>query len=308
MRLLGLPALLLLALGLGMAGRVAAGPLLAAISTDQARYAPRSPVKVSVTLANRTGRTMTRASVTLSFRHLDALVATLPARTVTLAPGGTKTVTFTWTPPPRDFQGYRVGAEAHGPGGQLLDETSTAVDVSSTWTRFPRSGYVSAFPSQSAEASARTILWLKNYHVNAVQFYDWQVQNTTRRSPAPSAAACRVVDEPRERDQLRVKRSWTRSKPPTPAAWRRWSTTCSTGPGADTAATAWITTGGCGTAPMVPTRTASPCPAAGRRPPFTSSTRPTPGWQEYLLSQEAAVFAAYPFDGWQVDQIGDQGP
>jgi dextranase len=29
-----------------------------------------------------------------------------------------------------------------------------------------------------------------------------------------------------------------------------------------------------------------------------------PQWQNYLDTQEANVFAAYPFDGWQVDQVG----
>jgi dextranase len=31
------------------------------------------------------------------------------------------------------------------------------------------------------------------------------------------------------------------------------------------------------------------------------------GWQSYILSRENDVFAAYPFDGWQADQLGDQG-
>jgi hypothetical protein len=35
-------------------------------------------------------------------------------------------------------------------------------------------GYLSRYPSQSAVVSSNEVAWLDQYHVNYVQFYDWQ--------------------------------------------------------------------------------------------------------------------------------------
>lgn len=32
-----------------------------------------------------------------------------------------------------------------------------------------------------------------------------------------------------------------------------------------------------------------------------------PGWQDHLIAAEQAAYQAYPFDGWQADQLGDRG-
>ena len=48
------------------------------------------------------------------------------------------------------------------------------------------------------------------------------------------------------------------------------------------------------------------CRAGGRRPAIYFFNPANPGWQDYLIGQEAKVFAAYPFDGWHVDQVGDR--
>ena len=52
---------------------------------------------------------------------------------------------------------------------------NTAIDVSSTWTKFPRYGYVADYPSSLTSSNATHDMWLlKNYHIDGVQFYDWQ--------------------------------------------------------------------------------------------------------------------------------------
>ena len=60
--------------------QAAAGPLIASVNTDQARYAPRSAVKIFVNLTNITGSAITGGSVTLYCKHLDTTVWSEPLR------------------------------------------------------------------------------------------------------------------------------------------------------------------------------------------------------------------------------------
>jgi dextranase len=51
---------------------------------------------------------------------------------------------------------------------------STAVDVSSDWTKFPRYGFLSVFSSDiSASEIESNLDYLKRFHINGLQFYDW---------------------------------------------------------------------------------------------------------------------------------------
>ena len=95
--------------------------------------------------------------------------------------------TWTYTTPSENNQGYLVTATG-------ADDThaETALDVSSSWTRFPRMGYVSHFkPTAPADITTGTsyesylsltpseyIAKLsQDYHINALQYYDWQYRH-----------------------------------------------------------------------------------------------------------------------------------
>ena len=115
-----------------------AAPSIAAVRTDRARYAPGTPVIVAVTLTNPAGQPETSGSVRLAVTHLeDAVTPTPPAQAFRLAPGASRTLHFTWRPPPADFQGYTVSAQARAASGGVLDTKTTAVDVSSRWDTVP---------------------------------------------------------------------------------------------------------------------------------------------------------------------------
>ena len=95
--------------------------------------------------------------------------------------------TWTYTTPREDNQGYLVTATG-------ADDThaETALDVSSSWTRFPRMGYVSHFKPTAPEGTDghttyESFLFQKpqdyinklsqDYHINALQYYDWQYRH-----------------------------------------------------------------------------------------------------------------------------------
>lgn len=138
-------------------------------------------------VTNGTGRGLAKGTVGLSCTHLGIPRSGPPPQVFRLAPGAKVTLVFRWNPPPEDYQGYGVEAWARDAVGHLLDRGSTAVDVSSTWTRFPRYGFLSEYPAQSRATSQNTIRLLNDYHLNGLQFYDWQLKH--HRPLAGTAAA-----------------------------------------------------------------------------------------------------------------------
>ena len=95
--------------------------------------------------------------------------------------------TWTYTTPSEDGQGYLVTAT----GGDST-HAETAIDASTSWTRFPRMGYLSHFKPTAPEGTDghttyEAFLFQKpqdyidklsrDYHINALQYYDWQYRH-----------------------------------------------------------------------------------------------------------------------------------
>lgn len=136
------------------------------VYTDKARYDPSDTATITVELTNDSGTTY-NGSVNLSIRHLETQIHT-DSISINLPNGQSTTVTFMWTTPSTDFQGYFVKVTAGSSIG------ATAIDVSSDWTKFPRYGYMTEYPSESASATdERVKRSVQDYHTNAFQLYDW---------------------------------------------------------------------------------------------------------------------------------------
>lgn len=135
---------------------------------DQARYNPGSSATVSAVLEETSGAGSWSGDVTYALTHLGTTVSTgsVPA---SVAASGTSTVTFSVTPPGTDFTGYLVQISAGS------STAATAVDVSSTWTHFPRFGTLTSYGSgtTASSADADVAKLVREYHINALQFYDW---------------------------------------------------------------------------------------------------------------------------------------
>jgi len=144
------------------------GALIQRVFTDKARYAPGANATIYVPMQNTTGATWS-GSVTLTVTHLEGTVYTA-SQNVTLSASQALTPTFTWTPPATDFQGYGLQVTAG-----TVDSASSALDVSSTWTHFPRYGFMDTFaPTETPAQSQALIAQLaQTYHIDAYQMYDW---------------------------------------------------------------------------------------------------------------------------------------
>ena len=133
------------------------------------------------TQATITAETSTEGTVHFSVSHLGVEVASGDA-TVTNGKA-----TWTYTTPSDNNQGYLVTAT----GGDGT-HAETAIDASTSWTRFPRMGFLSHFKPTAPEGTDGHTTYesflfqnpqdyidklSQDYHINALQYYDWQYRH-----------------------------------------------------------------------------------------------------------------------------------
>ena len=138
------------------------------VATDKARYHPGETANIFVDLRNP-GEDL---AGTLVVRMMDLdRVLKIFRQEIALAKNGRQRLVFPWKTPTNDFRGYGVEASLMAAESRR-DRRATAIDVSSDWTRFPRMGFFSEYPAGD-DAAARAAA-LADFHLNAIQFYDWK--------------------------------------------------------------------------------------------------------------------------------------
>lgn len=135
------------------------------VSPDRGTYHPGQPVRIRVLAEGREG-----GHVRASISHLVTDVARLEAKL-----DGSGTAFLEWLPPLDSPRGYGVDVEAFGPGDQSRMEGSTGFDVLSHWTQRPRYGFVTDFIKDYSVGEVLDALL--PFHLNALQFYDWQYRH-----------------------------------------------------------------------------------------------------------------------------------
>jgi dextranase len=279
------------------AAEAAPSPLLGGLDTDKAAYQPGSLVRFTATLRQaRPG-----AQLVVSYYHLGTR---LSQQTVPVTGTAAR---WTWQPPKADYQGYLVRVQARA-GAQVLDEASTAVDVSSDWRQFPRYGFLSKFGQLSGAEQDEVINKLNRHHINGLQFYDWG--DTHHRSlagtPAQPAAEWRdlanratyfstvkgYIDRAHQRGMKAMFYNLLYGAYPNAGAegvkpeWGLYL---------DSLRTKRYAYAG--------------FPPHWESPGLDILNPGNPEWQRYLLQNVDQVYAArnLGFDGWHVDQLGDPG-
>lgn len=130
------------------------------VQTDKSRYLPGEVVRISAVL-ERTDFD----HILLRCKHLNNTIhqeQLMPEHLISLE----------WTPPKVDFRGYSIELECIKDAASIA-YASTAVDVSSDWSKFPRYGFLSHFPEMDDERIRENLERLNIYHINSIQFYDW---------------------------------------------------------------------------------------------------------------------------------------
>jgi dextranase len=225
-----------------------------------------------------------RADIRLSFLHLDEVVDTLM---FPVSHDGERALSLEWRAPWASLCGYGLTAELLDPSGALLDSRSTAFDVLQDWWVFPRYGFLTDFAPGRAD-SAATLDALVRFHINGLQFYDWQYRHDTLLPPEPEYhdPLGRALSLETVREFIEAAHERGMAAMPYLAVyaasldfWQRhldWALYDAAG---------------------------EPVAFEG----FLGLMDPAPGapWSEHLLGECGKVLAELPFDGLHVDQYGN---
>lgn len=116
---------------------------------------------------------------TLTFFHGPTVIKTRSeSRSLDV---GHNLVDFSWLPPLDAPAGYGVEISCEA---ELTTPSSihTAFDVLPGWTSFPRYGYLTDFSASRPDEKA-TMQTLAKFHINGLQFYDWQYRHDQLVAP-----------------------------------------------------------------------------------------------------------------------------
>lgn len=278
------------------------GKEISSLTTDKARYATTDSVNVTGRLVNTQTVAQSGATLTLHYTHLGATVGTDQTASVNLAAGQASDFAVAWTPPTTDHQGYLVQATLSDSTGSVLDTAQTAIDVSSTWEKFPRYGFVTDFNDNYNQAAIASRLNL--YHIDGVQFYDWQYKHHlplagTVASPANSWVNIDNITNYRHSVNSLISdvHATGSSAMNYNLIYGAWAGYGSDGSGADYHQGLWWNSN-------CTNQGNFSLPASFATPNIYFFNPGDTGWQTYLFGKESDAFAAYAFDGWQMDQLG----
>lgn len=282
------------------------GSIITNVNTDKSRYNPGDEVIIYVDLKNNTSSSINNGSVSLYFKHLENEISMPNMKTFTLNSGDTTTLIFTWTPPSTDFQGYTLEAWARDSSGNVIDNMNTAVDVSSDWLKFPRYGYLTKYGVQSSDISSNITWQLKNYHINVIQYYDWQYKHHIPVSGDPTNSDSVWKNLANEDVYKQTILDYLNAGHADNIAGMEYNLIYGAadgygqdGSGVDYNWALLDSPGGSQWQMAMPNGWSTSALYF-----FDPSNT---GWQNYILNREMDVFTAFPFDGWHQDTVGDFG-
>lgn len=258
----------------------------AELSTDKARYNPGEPVEFSFEGDKASG-------LKVRYKYLNDVVEEVPL-------SGSK---WTWNPPQEDFKGY-LAELVHGEDEEAQIIATVAIDVSSSWSKFPRYGFLSKFPQLDDEAMEIVIQNLNRHHINGIQFYDWHYKHHrplagTVASPAESWKDIINRDNFRSTIQGYITKAHKRNMN---AMFYNLIYGALNTAEADGVSAEWYMY-------KSPVRDGIDKYVLPK-PPFASDimfTDPSnTAWQDYLNGETAKVYGAYGFDGYHMDQVGNR--
>jgi dextranase len=200
---------------------------------------------------------------------------------------GAQTIQMKWTPPAKPA-GYSAQLEILTANDSQTLHAATAFDVLSSWTDFPRYGFLTDFSATRVDPES-VIKKLTRFHINGLQFYDWQYRHDQLLAPTEeyidplgremSLASVRKLVDVAHRHGMAAM-PYLAIYAASAEFWRAHSD--------------WA----------LYDESGSPI-AFGEN--FLGLMDPTSGspWSEHLLEEGARALENIPFDGLHIDQYGD---
>lgn len=269
------------------------GEAIGMVRTDKARYDPGEEVLFTADLpaVDQGVKLLAR------YKHLNRVVD----KQWVEAEG--PVVSWSWTPPPQDFAGYLAEVVVFQ-GEEATAQMNIAVDVSSDWTHFPRYGFLSDFGPMKEERIEALLDRLNRFHLNGIQFYDWQYkhhQPVRREGDGPADEWKDIANRP---VAFRTVEAYIEEAHARNMAAMNYNLLFGAYEDAETdgADLAW----GLYTEPLGERIDKHDLPASWASDILLMN----PGneeWRGYIFEEMQYAFDVLPFDGWHVDQLGSRG-
>jgi len=258
------------------------------ISTDKASYKPGD--NVTFTIDNTT----LPVSAKVRYKFQNTVLSDLSVTSTT----------WKWQTPADDYHGYI--AEVYSTVNNVETIYATiGIDVSSDWKKFPRYGFLSKFDQISDESINAVVSNLNRYHINGLQFYDWQNKH---HKPLPMSGSVPAANwkDIGNRDTyfstvekyITAVHSYNMKAMFYDLVYGAWDNAEADGINKE-----WYIYND----NTHSNRDILSLPS----PPFLSNLflldPSNTGWQEYMKTETKNVYKYLEFDGYHMDQVGDRG-
>jgi dextranase len=273
---------------------VTEGDVIKHITTDKAIYKPGDVVKFTLTLQQAA---VSKADLIVRYKHLNELV-----KTEEFAIKGDQ-VSWEWIPPQADGEGY-MAELIMKQNGMMTDHTNIAVDVSSDWGKFPRYGYLADFPSMDESTMNKVIDRLNRFHINGIQFYDWQYKHQMPilwDNGQPAKAWKDIANRQVSFDTVKGYIDLAHRK-----NMKAMNYNLLFGAYEDADKDGVKKEWGLFKDPLHKQQDKHPLPDSWASDIYLVDPSNSE-WQSYLFQEEKRTFGVLPFDGYHVDQLGDRG-
>ncbi|MDE7200519.1 MAG: glycoside hydrolase family 66 protein [Lachnospiraceae bacterium] len=137
---------------------------------DKARYNPGEEASVTAIVRNLSGKRVNDLFLEMEVYHLEEMVYS-QQQDLVLEPKRERNIVLNWRVPDTDYQGYLICLKLIDDKGNGIAQDTIGMDVSSSWIKFPRYGYLCDYGKK--ENTKGKIAQMNRYHINAIEYYDW---------------------------------------------------------------------------------------------------------------------------------------
>lgn len=256
------------------------------LSTDKATYHPNDMVTISVDKG-------LPSNTKIRYRTLGQ----------TISETNFSSKTWTWQVPADDFKGYLIDLYSVNNGKEVV-YGSIAVDVSSDWMKFPRYGFLSKFPLLNDDDMSAVITTLSRYHINGLQFYDWEEKDHKPLAGTvanPTTVWADIAN--RTTYGSTVKGYLSKAKQ---AGMKTMSYNLCYGALNDAASDGVLDIWYAYVDQTHSTKAKFDVPGFLKSPIYLLDPSNT-DWQQYIGARTSDMYSVYDFDGYHIDQLGGQG-
>ena len=269
-----------------------------------------TPVTSDLTLSLQTDKACYRPGEAVTFTAGGSLPAGARVRyrhgAEVVAEAAATATTWTWTAPATDFTGYLADVYHTREDGTEVVLGTIAVDVSSDWTRFPRYSFVATFDEAKLEPGRieEEMQFLSRCHINGVQFQDWHNKHHWPLGGTAAHPAETYLDIANREVSAEVIRRYidTQHALGMKAMFYNLCFGALDDAAADGVKDEWYIF----KAPGRTDRDVHDLPDAWKSDIFLLDPANSE-WQDYIGRRNDDVYAAFDFDGYQIDQLGDRG-